>query len=1447
MILPYSTQFTCPVKENGFSSLSLFSTVPASSHCKRNRFEVTSLSYECFGSVKIASSRGNVTRCRRNVKAFGLVDKLGKKLWREEEESDSEDEEDEVKKDTSGKRASEKASLDDPEERREWRKKIREVIDNHPDIEEEEIDLVEKRRKMQKLLADYPLVVNEEDPNWPEDADGWGFSFNQFFDKITIKNEKKDDDDEDDDGVDDSEKEIVWQDDNYIRPIKDLTTAEWEEAVFKDISPLMVLVHNRYKRPKENEKFREELEKAIQVIWNCGLPSPRCVAVDAVVETDLVSALQVSVFPEIIFTKAGKILYREKGIRTADELSKIMAFFYYGAAKPPCLNGVDNSQEQVPSVDNMNEKLRVSEAETSRVLVIEADEREALASLVPSHPPPRKTHSYVEQHEQKPHHPIRKYSLDEGSRSVTADSEPVYFDSSDGEFSTEGVCIVNGRTGGDRGNGEDYGFVTPPSKPASQRGETAGLGGDDVIESLPEVIGAGGGVDVFKVPVRTAVNPGRPPCLELRPHPLRDTQTGKFLRTIACTESQVWAGQENGVRYWNMEEAYEVGYGIGGQVRRGDEDTAPFYESVIISPTLCLMIDHGNRLVWSGHKDGKIKAWKMNQPITNTADDSKPFKERLSWQAHRGPVNHIVMSSYGDMWSCSEGGVIKIWTLDSLDKSLVLKPEEKHMAALLVERSGIDLRSQVTVNGTCSISSSDVKFLLVDTVRAKVWAVQHLSFSLWDAQNKELLKVFNIDGQVENRVDMPASQGQQVEETKAVLCFCTFGDRIYVGYASGYIQILDLGGKLIASWVSHNEPVVKLAAGGPFVFSLATHGGVRGWCVKSPGPLDSVIRTELSRREAAYARQDSVKILVGTWNVGEGRASRGALMSWLGSAVSDVGIVAVGLQEVDMGAGFLAMSTAKETVGVEGSAVGQWWLDAIGNALDERNTFERMGSRQLAGLLISLWVRKDIRSHVGDLDVAAVPCGFGRAIGNKGGVGLRIRVYDRIMCFVNCHLAAHLEAVTRRNADFNHIYRSMVFSKAQSLYTVAAAGASTSAQAQKNNTNTNISAEEEKSDLAAADFVAFFGDFNYRLFGITYDEARDFISHRSFDWLREKDQLRAEMNEGKVFQGMREALITFPPTYKFEKNKPGLGGYDSGEKKRIPAWCDRVIYRDNQTSQFSECSLKCPVVSSTVMYEACMDVTESDHKPVRCKIHANIAHTDKSARRQQMGELVSSSDKLGAMFEELRLVPETSVSTNSILLQSQDTFIFTITNKSNSSRAIFNILCKGQTIARDDGEDPENQSRGTFGLPRWLEVSPGAGMIKPDASVQVKVHHEDFNISDDSIDGTQQNVSCEDTLDKEVTLTINVQGSCSTGTTSHSIKVRHCFSAAKSLTLAYSKPTSMTKNPEGSTRYQTKNPEGSTRYQSKNPEGSTRQQTKNPEGSTRYPTETYRGGSTRRG
>ncbi|KAK4482609.1 hypothetical protein RD792_009773 [Penstemon davidsonii] len=1132
----------------------------------------------------------------------------------------------------------------------------------------------------------------------------------------------------------------------------------------------------------------------------------------------------------------------------------------------------------------------------------------ALASV--SHSPPhRKVQSYSQQLRTNTgtHHKRRqprKHSLDENQ--ILTNKKNHYYnndstnnDSSDDDdqfypYSTMTNNVINGG-GGMSDHHVDYIHL-------NQRMEEMAVGDgggacDEYQQAnqqpMSEFLGSGGGVGIFKVPNRAAVHPNRPMCLELRPHPLRETQVGRFLRTIASTETQLWAGQESGVRVWNYSDAYEPGIGIGGRVRRGDEDAAPFYESANTSPTICMIVDPGSKLVWSGHKDGKIRSWKMDQHFS----DDTTFKEGLSWQAHRGPILSLTFSSYGDLWTGSEGGVIRVWPWEAVEKSLSLSPEERHMAALLVERSFIDLRSQVTVNGVCNISSSDVKCFLSDNVRSKVWAATSLSFSLWDARTRELIKVYNIEGQIENRVDMPSSQDQVVEDdmnvkfvskskkekpqgflqrsrnaimgaadavrrvatkgagafaedakkTEAivltgdgfiwtgcsngmliqwdgngnrlqdfthlpcgVLCLCTYGSRIWVGYVSGTVQVLDLEGNLIAGWLAHYGPVIKLVIGNGYVYSLATHGGIRGWNISSPAPIDNLLRPELSEREHMYTRLENVRILVGTWNVGQGRASHDALMSWLGSAVSDVGIVVVGLQEVEMGAGFLAMSAAKETVGLEGSSIGQWWQDHIGKALDEGSTFERIGSRQLAGLLIAIWVRKSLRTHVGDLDVGAVACGLGRAIGNKGGVGLRLRVFDRIITFTNCHLAAHLEAVNRRNADFDHIFRSMSFTRSSNLLNNAAgmlrylvlscslvfstylfwllysfglpwtlsiaAGVSSSTQMLRTPNGATVNPDEGKPDLAEADMVVFCGDFNYRLFGISYDEARDFVSQRSFDWLRERDQLRAEMKAGKVFQGMREALIRFPPTYKFERGKPGLGGYDSGEKKRIPAWCDRILYRDNRSNATEECSLECPVLASILLYEARMDVTESDHKPVRCKFNVDIARIDRSVRRQEFGKILKSNEIIKSNLEALRFVPETNVSANRIVLQNQDTFNLKITNRSGEETAFFQVLCEGQSTIKEDEGALDYRPRGSLGFPRWLEVTPAAGIVKPDQVADISANHVEFHKMEESSDGIPQSWWSEDTRDKEVILVINVVGSCSTDTKTHRINVRHSFS-----------------------------------------------------------------------
>jgi hypothetical protein len=51
------------------------------------------------------------------------------------------------------------------------------------------------------------------------------------------------------------------------------------------------------------------------------------------------------------------------------------------------------------------------------------------------------------------------------------------------------------------------------------------------------------------------------------------------------------------------------------------------------------------------------------------------------------------------------------------------------------------------------------------------------------------------------------------------------------------------------------------------------------------------------------------------------------------------------------------------------------------------------------------------------------------------------------------------------------------------------------------------------------------------------------------------------MYAGRVFRYVREAPITFRPTYKFDKHTVDPFGYDTSEKHRVPAWTDRIFFR----------------------------------------------------------------------------------------------------------------------------------------------------------------------------------------------------------------------------------------------------------------------------------------------
>lgn len=89
--------------------------------------------------------------------------------------------------------------------------------------------------------------------------------------------------------------------------------------------------------------------------------------------------------------------------------------------------------------------------------------------------------------------------------------------------------------------------------------------------------------------------------------------------------------------------------------------------------------------------------------------------------------------------------------------------------------------------------------------------------------------------------------------------------------------------------------------------------------------------------------------------------------------------------------------------------------------------------------------------------------------------------------------------------------------------------------------------------------MQFNGDLNYRI-----DARRDAIvaAVDNGDYLGylQHDQLSKEMrfNRGFRLRGFLEGAITFAPTYKYD---PHSDRYDTSEKRRSPAWCDRVLWR----------------------------------------------------------------------------------------------------------------------------------------------------------------------------------------------------------------------------------------------------------------------------------------------
>lgn len=116
--------------------------------------------------------------------------------------------------------------------------------------------------------------------------------------------------------------------------------------------------------------------------------------------------------------------------------------------------------------------------------------------------------------------------------------------------------------------------------------------------------------------------------------------------------------------------------------------------------------------------------------------------------------------------------------------------------------------------------------------------------------------------------------------------------------------------------------------------------------------------------------------------------------------------------------------------------------------------------------------------------------------------------------------------------------------------------------------------------------VFFMGDLNFRLEGLESLHT-DYTSPEVIsDLTQHRDELTICKNKGLIFREFEEADIRFPPTYKYFADQP-----NQLNPGRMPAWCDRILFRKYPGSNYN--------IYSYNSVERTPELQFSDHKPVR--------------------------------------------------------------------------------------------------------------------------------------------------------------------------------------------------------------------------------------------------------
>jgi hypothetical protein len=206
---------------------------------------------------------------------------------------------------------------------------------------------------------------------------------------------------------------------------------------------------------------------------------------------------------------------------------------------------------------------------------------------------------------------------------------------------------------------------------------------------------------------------------------------------------------------------------------------------------------------------------------------------------------------------------------------------------------------------------------------------------------------------------------------------------------------------------------------------------------------------------------------------------------------------------------------------------------------------------------------------VKNIDNIIVKSGLLGTMGNKGSCLIRFNYHDTSIAISSSHLTAgsHLNS---RIAEINDIL--------------------------------NKSFPIKNNIFKEHDIQFIFGDLNFRV-DLDYSTCIQMITSESLKALANNDQLNIAKTTDTNLIKFDEGQLNFEPTYKYII---GTSQYDN-KKKRVPSWCDRIIFKKNDDIQIMDYNR--------------INYTLSDHKPIYGIYKINTTKIDKEKKKQIIKEI----------------------------------------------------------------------------------------------------------------------------------------------------------------------------------------------------------------------------------